>query len=149
MNKIVQGMTQINLLIVQLGDYYMSHPTPQNEILLKVSLFLGAYNAALDYLVRAPSFGEAEINDLIEILQPHDPDEAALLQQILPQLQAVVLPEHRQELRQAYANRLMKSLNMNFDLGRQLLRAREMRDQGASDAEIEHAIKSAMPDNPF
>ncbi|MGQ9494623.1 MAG: hypothetical protein ACUVR2_12860 [Anaerolineae bacterium] len=149
MNKIVQGMTQVNLLIADLGDYYIAHPTPQNEILVKVSLFLEAYNLALDYLVHAPAFGEAEIGELIEILQPHDPDEAALLQQVLPQIQSVVLPEHRQEIRQAYANRLMKALNMHFDVGRQLLRVRELRDQGATSAEIEHAIQATLPDNPF
>ena len=147
--KILEGIVQVNELTVQLGNYYMAHAIPQNEILVKVATLLGAYSLSLDYLVRSPTFGEAEIKKLIEILQPHDPNEVAVLQQVLLHIEHVFLPEDRQELRQEYASRLMKALNMNVDLARSLLLSREMKERGMSDAEIDRAIKSAMPQNLF
>lgn len=149
MKEILEGMTEVLKLTQELGNYYMAHPSSENEILVRVAALLGAYNLALDHLIHSPTYGEAEIGKLIEILEPHDGDEAALLQRSLRLIRHIVLPEHREKSRQEYASRLMELLNMNVAMGRKMLLVREMKQQGMSDAEIDRAIKSEDAPNPF
>jgi len=149
MKGILEGMTQVLELTVQLGNYYNAYPSQENEILVKCAALLGAYNLALDHLVHSPTYGEAEIRKLIEILEPHSPQETAFLQQSLQHIGRIYLPAARQKLRQEYASRLMEILNMTVGLGRGYLLSREMKERGMSDAEISRAIESAKPQNPF
>jgi hypothetical protein len=149
MKEIIEGMTQVLELTGQLGNFYNAHPSPENEILVKCAVLLGAYNLALDHLVHSPTYGEAEIRKLIEILEQHDPEEVALLQKFLPHIGHIHIPSDRQKLRQEYANRLMEKLNMTVGMGRLYLLAREMEKRGMSDEEISRAIESAKPQNPF
>jgi len=115
---------------------------------LQVSLLLIAYTLALDYLIGRPSFGEDEINKLITILQPANPSEAEALRRIIPQV-APVLPPHRMELRRDYAQHLMSEINVAVDVGRQLLKTRELKDQGRSDADIRRFVASWKTENIF
>jgi hypothetical protein len=147
--EILEGMTQVLELTVQLGNYYMAHPSPENKALVKCATLLTAYLLALDHLVHAPTYGEAEIRKLIEILEPHDRNEAALLHKTLLHIRHIVLPRSREQVRQDYANRLMEILNMTVATGRKLLLVRDMKERGMSDAEIDRAIKSPDPPNPF
>ena len=149
MKGILEGMTQVLELTKQLGSYSMAHPTPENKVLVECAALLSAYNLALDHLVHSPSYGEAEIRKLIEILEPHAPKEVALLQQSLKHIKHIYLPEARQRLREDYASRLMEILNMTAGAGRMFLLSREMKERGMSDEEISRAIDSAKPQNPF
>lgn len=141
-------MAKVNSLANDLAVYYKVHPSSDNEILLQLSLILTAYTLALDYLTGCTMFGVTEINRLVEILAPAMPSEGEAVRRMIPQVGAV-LPLDRIKLRQDYGRHLMSEINIAADVGRQLLKVRELKDQGRSDGDIQRFVASWKTENIF
>lgn len=150
-DDILDRTKQINSLVLALGNYYKAHPNPRNEGLVTLAVDLSARSRALTYVLCWSDFREAEVNQLIENLRhvPSATEDIALLERIKPQLQLVLFADQRNEHRLSYARRLMVNLNAIYDLGRVLLKARDLEEIGKSQTEIEAFITSWERPNLF
>jgi len=138
MHPIHIGLTKALALSTKLGNYYIEHPKPDNKILMTISLFISAHCMALEHLVQAPVLNDTVVLKMIKVIESLNPEEAELLEKtrkLLPD----ILPEHRGNIRQEFADRFVEALNMMVDTGRTLLKSRELQNQGASEAEFQKA----------
>lgn len=143
------GWTQAMALGRKLGYYYIHHPSPDNELLMEVSFSITAYCAAFEEVIHPPDFNAKAMQKMIEAIKPIDQKTADWFTTF--ELKRVIFaegPTGRERLRREYMEFIMTTLNMLVDLGRKLLRTRELEAAGASEEEIQKARKEPA-DNPF
>jgi tetratricopeptide (TPR) repeat protein len=142
-----QQQEKVKSLTVALRDYYEAHKTPDNEMLISVCNLLEAYHEALEFSRGCEEYGDREIQQLIRILKPVNPDEEKMWERVV-QLSMFDL-EGRKALKVEHERTLTEAINAFVDLGRRLLKTREMKAAGKSDREIEEYFKSWRIENVF
>jgi hypothetical protein len=147
---ILDRIEQINSLVLSLGKYFQANPNSRNEVLVILAVDLSARSRALTYVLRCSDFREVEVNQIIENLRhiQSSSEDIAFLERIKPLLQSI-FPDKRNKHRLSYAQSLMVSLNGLYDLGRVLLKARDLEETGMSQTEIEAFINSWKRPNLF
>jgi hypothetical protein len=142
-NTLVDGLTKVNELVVNLGRLYQAHPETDNEILIKVASNLTCYSLALTQILGVDItsvLGNAQKAELSRLLK--DTEEllpSPLESEVKRSLQG---PNIRCEEAVLLFTRQM---NMYSDIGSKFLMAREMRASGFSDAMINSALSQKRP----
>ena len=142
------GWTQAMALGRKLGYYYIHHPSSDNELLMEVSFSITAYCAAFEEVIHPPDFNEKAMRKMIDAIKPIDQKTANWLTVELVRVNFAETSKERERLRREYLEFIMTTLNMLVDLGRKLLRTRELQASGASEEEIQKA-REEPADNPF
>jgi len=139
--SLAERLAEVSAVITALNDYYRAHATTGNEILVKVALTLSAYQLALTRVLSRPTLGEAELWEVADHLSPIDAEQAAKIRAAAPLLNDM-LPRDRDKVRGDLLRELMTGVNTYADVGRQLLRVREWRAQGMSEAKINQLLST-------
>jgi len=142
-----QRQEKTKLLIVALREYYETHKTRDNELLISLANKIEAYYEALEFSRTCKEYGDKEIQQLNRILKPINPDEEKTWEQVVQHSKFVL--GGRKVLKVEHEGALMEAINTFIDLGRQLLKTREMKTAGKSDKEIEEYLKSWRVENVF
>ncbi len=146
--SLAERLAEVSTVITALNDYYRSHATTGNEILVKVALTLNAYQLALMRVLSRPTLGEAELREVADHLAPSDADHAARIRAVAPLLNDM-LPRDRDKVRGDLLRELKTGVNMYADIGRQLLQVREWRARGMSEARINQLLSAWRVKNIF
>jgi len=148
MSSIEQKMSQVDSVLASLTEYYQSNPTPENEVLVEVPSTLIEFQLGLMYLLGHSGFGETEVEELAKLLEPRHPDRASRIRTTIPMVQCTS-PDDREKVKQDCFHSLATGTNELVDVGRRLLRARELRAEGTSDGEIEATLATWKTENIF
>lgn len=146
--SLAERLVKVSTVITALNDYYKSHATTGNEILVKVAMTLSAHQLALMRVLSRATLGEAELREVADHLAPSDADQAAKIRAAAPLLNDM-LPRDRDKVRGDLLRELTTGINMYADIGRQLLLVREWRARGISEARINHLLSAWRVKNIF
>ncbi len=144
MHQIEIGFSTAMALSRKLGNYYLQHTDPTNEICLRTSLIISGYCGALETLCRSSSLNDEIMKKTIEWIKGVDPDGAQSFEQAREMMKGrFLLPKDMDEIKETFLKEVMTTLNMLVALGRRLLIIRELQATGASEAEINKAIHNS------
>jgi hypothetical protein len=144
MHSIESGINQAIALARKLSNEYerSEHKTADDKIVNKIALALIAYSGALTYLIGCQNIGDAEITEASQILEPLGQEHVETLRLLQLQCLASVFScRSEEDLKMEFIKGMCDSINRYADMGRKLLRHRELERKGVSAADIERLSK--------